>query len=255
VTDGQRRWQTRALLVLLIAIYAVSFVHADIDLGRLVNGLPRLASWLATAWPPDVSELPEIGRRALETLSIATLGTTMAALLAVPLCLVATRAVTPAPLAYHIARSLLDGLRAIDAFIFALIFVAAVGLGPFAGILGIGLHSAGSIAKLWSEQLETLEPGPAEAAVMAGAGRLKLALHVLLPDALPGLASTVLYIWEFNVRASTVLGLVGAGGIGQELKNSIDLLDFSRVVTILAVILVLVIGIDRLSATIRRRLA
>lgn len=242
-------------MLIVAGIYAVSFTHADIEPWRLISGLPRLGSWLATAWPPDLSDLPAVFDRAMETLAIATLGTTLAALLATPLSLMASKPITPLPALYHGARSLLDGLRAIDSFIFALIFVAAVGLGPFAGLLGVGLHSAGSIAKLWSEHLETLEPGPAEAAVMAGASRLKLAAHVLLPDALPGLTSIVLYIWEFNVRASTVLGLVGAGGIGQELKNAIDLLDFSRVFTLLAVILVLVIGIDRLSAAIRARLA
>lgn len=243
------------LAVAVAGIYAISFWYADIDPARLLAGLPRLAGWLATAWPPDLTDLPQLGERALETLAIATVGTTFAALLAAPLCLVAARPVIHGGPIYHLARAILDGLRAIDSFVFALLFVAAVGLGPFAGVLGIALHSAGSIAKLWSEHLETLEPGPMEAATMAGAGRVKVAVHTLLPDALPGLASIALYIWEFNVRASTVLGLVGAGGLGQELKNSIDLLDFPRVLTILVLILLLVVAIDRLSAALRRRLA
>ena len=138
---------------------------------------------------------------------------------------------------------------------FALIFVAAVGLGPFAGVLGIALHTAGSIAKLWAEAIEMTEMGPVEAARMSGAGRLRVFLHVQLPDALPQLSSILLYMWEFNVRASTVLGVVGAGGIGQELKNSVDLLLFDRVLTILVIILVMVTLIDQSSAWLRRRLS
>jgi phosphonate transport system permease protein len=220
----------------------------------LIEGLPRLARWLAAGWPPDFSDFDALLNRALETLAIATLGTAFAAVAAAPLCLLASRLLTPSWALYHAVRGFLDGLRAIDSFIFALIFVAAMCLGPFAGIIGVALHTTGSMAKLWSEHVETLESGPAEAAILAGAGRAKIALHTVLPDALPGLTSIALYLWEFNVRASTVLGLVGAGGIGQELKNSIDLLDFSRVYTILGLILIMVIGIDRLSAAIRRHL-
>jgi phosphonate transport system permease protein len=155
---------------------------------------------------------------------------------------------------YLPARWFLNILRGIDSFVFALLFVAAVGLGPFAGVLGVGLHSAGSIAKLWSEAIETVERGPVEAAFMTGAGRLKVVFYALLPDVLPSLASVGLYVWEFNVRASTVLGIVGAGGIGQELKSSIDLLDFPRVFAILLIILVMVTAIDQVSASVRRRL-
>ena len=145
-------------------------------------------------------------------------------------------------------------MRGIDSFVFALIFVAAVGLGPFAGVLGLGLHSTGSVAKLWSEAIEATAPGPIEAATMSGASRLKVIIYALLPDVAPSLASIALYIWEFNVRASTVLGIVGAGGIGQELKNSVDLLLFDRVCAIIIVILVMVTAIDQLSAFCRRRL-
>ena len=129
-----------------------------------------------------------------------------------------------------------------------------MGLGPFAGVLGIALHTAGSIAKLWSEAIEAVEPGPSEAALMTGASRLKVVVHALLPDVMPSLTSILLYMWEFNVRASTVLGIVGAGGIGQELKNSVDLLLFDRVFTILLIILAMVTAIDSLSAWLRRRL-
>lgn len=247
----------RFILVLgaVLGFYLFCFSFAEVDLGRLWTGLPRLASWAGRAWPPDFAELDTLLRRAAETLAMATLGTTLGAIIAVPICVLAARNTTPHPVVYVPARFLLNVLRGIDSFVFALLFVAAVGLGPFAGILGVGLHSAGSIAKLWSEALETAEQEPIDAATLTGANRLKVIIYALLPDVLPSLASILLYMWEFNVRASTVLGIVGAGGIGQALKNTIDLLDFPRVLAILLIILVMVTIIDLTSAWLRRRLS
>jgi phosphonate transport system permease protein len=242
------------LLIVIGAFYALCFYFAEVDLRRLWDGLPRLGRWAVRAWPPDFSELRTLLTRAAETVAMATLGTTLGALIALPLCLMAARTLIPLPWLYLPARWLLNMLRGVDSFVFALLFVAAVGLGPFAGVLGVGLHAAGSIAKLWAETIETVEQGPIEAAIMSGAGRLKVVVYALLPEVMPSLASIALYIWEFNVRASTVLGIVGAGGIGQELKSSIDLLDFPRVFAILLIILAMVTVIDQISASVRRRL-
>jgi phosphonate transport system permease protein len=242
------------LLVAIGAFYALCFYFAEVDLRRLWDGLPRLGRWAVRAWPPDFSDLATLLTRAAETVAMATLGTTLGALMAIPLCLMAARTLTPLPLLHLPARWFLNILRGVDSFVFALLFVAAVGLGPFAGVLGVGLHAAGSIAKLWAESIETVEQGPIEAAIMTGAGRLKVVVYALLPEVMPSLASIALYIWEFNVRASTVLGIVGAGGIGQELKSSIDLLDFPRVFAILLIILAMVTAIDQVSASARRRL-
>ncbi|MDP3410497.1 phosphonate ABC transporter, permease protein PhnE [Bosea sp. (in: a-proteobacteria)] len=243
------------LLGLGVAFYALCLHVAEVDVLRLFEGLPRLAGWIARSWPPDLSEIDVLARRGLETVAMATVGVSFGAIIAAPLCLLAARNIGVTPLLALPARWLLNALRGIDSFVFALIFVAAVGLGPFAGVLGVALHTAGSIAKLWAETIETTEPGPVEAARMSGAGRLRVFLHAQLPDALPQLSSILLYMWEFNVRASTVLGVVGAGGIGQELKNSVDLLQFDRVLTILLLILAMVTAIDQLSAWLRRRLS
>lgn len=224
------------------------------DLGRLAAGLPRLARWLAGAFPPDFSDPADLARRASETVAIATLGTVVAAGAALPLAVLAARPVAPLPALYHPTRALLDVLRGVDGFVFALVLVAAVGLGPFAGMLGVALHSTGSVAKLWSEVLEAADLAPVEAALSAGASRAQAAAVVLIPETLPQTVSAVLYVWEFNIRASTVLGVVGAGGLGQELKNAVDLLDFARVLAILLVIVALVLAADRLSAALRRAL-
>jgi phosphonate transport system permease protein len=251
--DGSRL-RFLAILLLIAALYAVCLHYAEIDLARLWRGLPKFAHWAAQAWPPNLADLRILLFRAAQTVAMATIGTTLAVIVAAPLCLVAARNVTPESVFYYPARGLLNFLRGIDSFVFALLFVAAVGLGPFAGVLGVALHSAGSVAKLWSEAIETIEPGPLEAVAMTGAGRLEIVFYALLPDVLPALLSTSLYIWEFNIRSSTVLGLVGAGGIGQDLKNAVDLLDFPSVATIILIILGMVTAVDQLSAWLRRRL-
>jgi phosphonate transport system permease protein len=252
LSAGRARFLLAAVAV--AAFYSVAWHLARVDPGKLLTGLPRMAGWAAKAWPPATDELPVLLLRTGETVAMAAIGTTVAALLALPLCVLAARNVTPSLALYYPARWLLNALRGIDSFVFALLFVAAVGLGPFAGVLGVAFHTWGSTAKLWAEAIENIQPGPLEAAAATGASRLKVLAFALFPDVAPAMVSIGLFWWEFNVRASTVLGVVGAGGIGQELKNSMDLLDFPRLLTILGLILVMVTVIDQGSQWLRRRL-
>lgn len=242
------------LCAVVSAFYAVSWNLAGIDLGKLATGLPKLGHWLSTAWPPNLDELPLFMLRTAETVAMAAIGTTLATLLAIPMAILASRNITPWMSLYYPARWFLNALRGIDSFVFALLFVAAVGLGPFAGVLGIALHTWGSAAKFFADHIENANLSPFEAVRTTGAGRFTTIAYALVPDVLPVLLSTSLFWWEFNVRASTVLGVVGAGGIGQELKNSMDLLDFPRLFTIIALILVVVTSIDQLSGWLRKRL-
>jgi phosphonate transport system permease protein len=242
------------IVALVVAFYVASWVMAGVDPGRLVTGLPKILGWLGRAWPPTVAELPLFLLRTAETVAIAAIGTTAAAILAAPTAVLASRNITPIPALYRPVRWLLNALRGVDSFVFAILFVAAVGLGPFAGVLGVALHTWGSMAKLWADQIENTPLGPLEAVRATGAGRSSALLYAVLPDILPTLLSTALFWWEFNVRASTVLGIVGAGGIGQELKNSMDLLDFARLFTIIGVILIAVTALDGFSGWLRRRL-
>lgn len=254
----ERAWHQRAksyaLAVAIAVFFAESWRLAQVDLERLVYGLPKLAHWLAMAWPPKLEELPIFVQRTAETVGMAAIGTAMATLLAIPMAIVASRNITPFPKLYLPARWFLNALRGIDSFVFALLFVAAVGLGPFAGVLGIALHTWGSAAKLIADHIENANLGPMQAVEATGASRPVAAAYALIPDVLPMALSTTLYLFEFNVRASTVLGVVGAGGIGQELKNSMDLLDFARLATIILVILAVVTAIDQLSGWLRRKL-
>jgi phosphonate transport system permease protein len=236
------------------AFYAVCWRVAQVDLGRLAEGLPKLGHWIASAWPPDLAELPLFGERIAETVAMAAIGTTGAMLLALPMAVLASANITPLPRLYHPARWLLNALRGIDSFVFALLFVAAVGLGPFAGVIGIALHTWGSAAKLLADYVENMPTGPLDAIRSTGAGRATAIMYAVLPELLPVLLSSGLYWLEFNVRASTVLGVVGAGGIGLELKNSMDLLDFPRLFTIIVLILIVVTVLDQISGWLRKRL-
>jgi phosphonate transport system permease protein len=250
-----RRWRGAAAAVAMLVAVVAAWRLAGVDLGRLAQGVPRMGHWIAQAWPPTVHELPVFLERMAETVSIAFLGTLAAVLAAVPAALLAARGTAPWPALRWPLRGVLNAFRGIDAFVFALVFVAAVGLGPFAGLIGVALHTWGSAAKLFAEQIESMSLETTEALAVGGAGRLLAIRHALLPELAPAWASQALYLFEFNVRASTVLGVVGAGGIGHELKASMDLLDFARLATILAVILVAVTVIDAGSAWLRRRLA
>src|SRR3989442_1008470 len=234
---SKSRLRLVAGLLLLSAVFSASRPLAQVDPAKLLSGLPRMASWTGKAWPPAMDELPVLLQRTGETIAMAAIGTTAAGLLALPLSVLAARNVTPSMAVYYPARWFLNALRGVDSFVFALLFVAAVGLGPFAGVLGIALHTWGSTAKLWAEAIENIPLGPLEGAAVTGASRLKVLAFALLPDVAPSMVSVGLFWWEFNVRASTVLGVVGAGGIGQELKNSMDLLLFPRLLTILVLFL------------------
>jgi phosphonate transport system permease protein len=249
-------WSKRRLVALVAgaAFYVVCWRVAQIDPGKLATGLPKLGHWIASAWPPALDELPLFGERIMETVAMAAIGTTAAMLLALPMAVLASRNITPLPRLYYPARWLLNALRGIDSFVFALLFVAAVGLGPFAGVIGIALHTWGSAAKLLADHVENMPTGPFHAVLGTGAGRSTAIAYAVLPEILPVLLSSALYWWEFNVRASTVLGVVGAGGIGLELKNSMDLLDFPRLFTIIALILVVVTVLDQVSGWLRKRL-
>ena len=259
IEQQQNRWGARRILswltiALILIFYITSLELAQVNLSKLAIGLPKLAHWLAMAWPPNLNELPLFLERTAETVAMAAIGTTLATILAIPMAVMASRNITPFPALYYPSRWFLNVLRGIDSFVFALLFVAAVGLGPFAGVIGIALNTWGSAAKQFADHIENTSLRPLEAVETTGAGRLTAIIFALVPDIAPVMLSTTLFWWEFNVRASTVLGVVGAGGIGQELKNSMDLLDFSRLFTIIMVILVVVTVLDQLSGWLRKKL-
>lgn len=192
--------------------------------------------------------------RMAETVEMGLWGTLFGALLSLPLAYGSARSYAGSSWIYHSCRCAVAFLRAIPELISALFLVLAYGFGPIAGILAMGLHCAGFFGKFFAEDIENADPGPQEAVRATGAGRLLVLRHAVLPQVLPQYVAYVLYILDRNVRTATVIGLVGAGGIGQELKGRFDVFEYAHVATILMVIFLTVLAIERLAVALRARL-
>jgi phosphonate transport system permease protein len=195
-----------------------------------------------------------LAQAAWTTLRIATLGSLLAALLALPLSLLAARNLSaPAPLAW-LARGSLNVTRSIHTLVFGLVLVGIVGLGATAGILAIALHSMGSYGKLYAESIEALDMAAVDAVRATGAGPLQVFFNAVWPAVLPQWVSSHLYIWEYNIRDSTILGLIGAGGLGLLISEATSLFQWDRLATILLVVVALVMLFDALNQRIRQAL-
>jgi len=188
-----------------------------------------------------------------ETLVIALWGTVLAVLISAPLAYLSASNLTPHPALYLAARAVVSFLRAAPELVSALFLVIAYGFGPIAGVLALALHAAGFLGKFYAEDAESADPRPQEALAAAGANRLKVARFAVLPQVLPQYIGYTLYVLDRNFRMATVIGLVGAGGIGQELKGRFDMYEYHHVGTILAAIFCAVFLIDQVSARLRRR--
>lgn len=249
--DVARRKRHFATSVVVLSLLAVAWYVCQIEFQKLGAGLPRLWSFVVQMFPPDLSDLDVILKGAGETLAMATIGTIFATIMAFPLALMAARNTCPNKWTYRVSRAILNASRGTETFVYALVFVAAVGFGPFSGVLAITFHMVGAIGKMFAEAIEPVDQGPLDALALTGASRAKIIRYGLIPDVMPHLIASVLYIWEFSVRTSTVLGIVGAGGIGQTLKDTVDLLEFNKMITVLAVVLLMVSAIDFISDRLR----
>jgi len=215
---------------------------------RLVPVVER-KTWLVEPF----GYLLHVGAKLLETLEIALWGTVLAVAMGLPLALLAARNLTPHPAVAVAARAAVSLLRAIPELISALVLVLAYGFGPIAGVLALALHAAGFLGKFYAEDIETADPKPQEALRAIGCNRLKIFRYAILPQVSAQYVAYTFYILDRNVRMATVIGLVGAGGIGQELKGRYDLYNYGHVGTILMAIFVLVFALDHLSSRVRRK--
>ncbi|GAA0965394.1 phosphonate ABC transporter, permease protein PhnE [Acrocarpospora macrocephala] len=242
--------------VVVVVAHVLAWRATEFSPAALVRGWEGMADFLGQAFPPDLSwrVLGPSLDAALVTLYIGLLGTTLSVPFALGLALLAARTTTPGRWTYQAARSLLSFLRAVPDVVFALIFVTAVGLGPFAGVLALIFHNTGVMGKLWAEAMEEIDLGPRDALRVSGASGIQTAAHAVLPAVVPQFVGLLLYRFDVNVRASLVLGLVGAGGIGFLINQSIKLFRFDEMATHILVVLVLVVAVDQLSAFVRRGL-
>ena len=244
------------LAILTAAGVALAWSARDLDLSisELVKGLPWVADFVSRMFPPNWGFMQRLWRPVFETVQLAIWGTLLAIVLALPLCFLAARNLTPSPLVFHATRQVFNAARGINEIIFALIFVAAVGLGPFAGVLALSVHGAGMLGKFFAEAIEEADPGPVEALRATGARPLQVIVFAVLPQALPAWIAATLYRLEVNLRAATILGMVGAGGIGFELYSSLKLFQYEDTATCVIVILVMVMTADYISSRLRARI-
>ena len=255
--DTQER--ERAVVVKLVALAAIVLAALAFcglfDAKRLAEGAPALVQIAREMVPPDFTRWHAWLRPLLDTLAMSIGGTAIAITLSLPLAVCAARTTAPTSAVYQGARLLLNLFRAIPELIMGILCVAAVGFGALPGVLALGVHSAGMVAKFFAEAVEHADPRPIEAARAAGGSELQVISRAILPQVLPQMADTAIYRWEYNFRASTVMGAVGAGGIGTELIGSLRILDYRQVLAILIAILVCVTLVDALGGMLRRRLA
>ncbi len=244
-----------------------------VDFGTLLGpeALAQMWAYAVKLFPPDLSApvLREAGYGAVETFAISLVGTCLAVLIALPLACLATRTILfdgvlyaredlgwrryPRLGVYATAKGALNLLRTIPEIVWALIFVFAVGLGPFPGALALGFHTGGVLGKLFGEVLEDVPTEPLEALQASGASRVAILVYGILPQALPQFLAYALYRWEVNIRAAAVLGFVGAGGLGQRIHIAISLFLEHQLLTLIAAIYVMVTLVDALSGWLRRR--
>lgn len=258
--DIWRRFSPRQTVIrtlwMIVILFIVVWSLSDLDITwiYLLDAHIQAGDLLTRMYPPDWGTTGRILAPMLETIHIATLGTIITFVVAIPLAFLSARNTTPNWITWFIGRFILVTSRSINTIVWALIFVAIFGPGAMAGIWAIAFRSLGFMGKLIAEAIEEIDVGPVEAIEATGASRLKVLLVGVLPQVLPVIFGTTMYRWDINIRESTVLGFVGAGGIGIELYSSINLFRWSEVSVIVFAILLVVIFSEFISAASRSRI-
>lgn len=249
------KWRRLAFWLAAAALLGYSAWASEVISLKLFTGLPKLGNaFLMMLMPSGFEYLPEFLWALMETVAMAFLGTLIAGTLAVPLAFLCARTTFPVRILQFGFRRFSDSLRSLDYLIWALIFVRAIGLGPFAGILAIAVVDFGTLAKLYSEAIDNASKNPSEGVQASGGTWLDGLRLGILPQVLPNMLSATLYMWESNTRSATILGIVGAGGIGYQLADRLRVYEFGQASLMIILIIIAVAAIDALSGFLRRRL-
>ena len=234
--------------------FAWSWLSLDMSLLSFFSGLGDVRSLVGRMLPPDFSDWRNVLSATLETLWMALIGTFVSAVVCVPLAFGAARNTTPHPAVRLVCRGFISLTRAVPEIILAALFVFVLSIGPLPGVLAIAIHSIGMIGKLFADAIEQAQPTPKEAVLSVGARRFQTTISSILPQALPSMIATAMYRLEINIRASSVLGLVGAGGIGFVIQGALRSLDYQAALAAVSMVFVLVTMIELLSSRVRQSL-
>lgn len=252
---AMQRLRSALIVVASMGLLVYSAWVCDLFGPKFLLGLPKLGRAIGLMLVPTGFEhLPEFLWALLETVAMAFLGTLLGAIVAVPLALVSSRTTFPIRAAQFLFRRFADSLRSLDHLIWALVFVRAIGLGPLAGIMAIALVDLGNLAKLYSEAIDNAARAPVEGVRASGGSWLDGVRLGVLPQVLPNMLAATLYMWESNTRSATILGIVGAGGIGYQLADRLRVYEFGQASLMIILIILTVYAIDALSAWLRARL-
>ena len=251
----QWSWKTFVSIVLFVSALIFVVKDLEVDFIKLVSDSSKyFGDILSRMLPPDFSNLRELIYAMFETIEIAFLGTFIAIVLSIPLGLFSARNLAPNYFVYLVCKTVVIFFRAIPEFIIAMILVIAIGFGAMPGVLALGLHTMGFLAKFYAEDIEHINKGPIDALKSSGATKSQIISFGVIPQILPSFIANNLYILDRNVRMATMLGIVGAGGIGYELQSSFRMFEYERVSAIIILIFVTIFLIDHLSAFIRSKI-
>ena len=251
------QWTWKTYLSIIILLLSLVLISEDLEINYVelfTNSSGYFADILGRMLPPDFSNFSKLMVAMLETIEIAFLGTFLAIVLSIPIGLFSARNLAPNFIVFQIARIITIFFRAIPEFIIAMILVIAIGFGAIPGILALGLHTMGFLAKFYAEDIEHINKGPVEALTSSGATKGQIISFAVIPQIIPSFVANNLYILDRNVRMATMLGIVGAGGIGYELQSSFRMFEYQKVSAIIIIIFVTIFIIDNISTYIRSKI-
>lgn len=251
-TPRERLLRFTVLLIALVSV-VISWRLLEVNYSFLPTAFREFMDLVNRMYPPNVGYTGQILRPLIETVHIAVLGTVLAVVLSVPVALLGAENTAPNRLGYAVGKFVISFTRSVNVIIWALVFVIIMGPGALAGVLAVGVRSVGFCSKLLAESIEEIDRGQVEAVTATGATSVEAAIYGIVPQIKPAFVGITTYRWDINVRASTIIGFVGAGGIGVELTTSINFFRWQNVLTILLAILAIVIFSEVTSAYLRRK--
>ena len=251
----QWTWKTFVFIIFTILLLILVSIDLKINfIGLFSNSLNYFTDIFSRMLPPDFSNFNLLLFSMIETIEIAILGTFIAIVLSIPLALLSARNIAPNILTFFIARTITVFFRAIPEFIIAMILVIAIGFGAMPGVLALGIHTMGFLAKFYAEDIEHINKGPVEALISSGASKRQIISFAIIPQIIPSFVANNLYILDRNIRMATMLGIVGAGGIGYELQSAFRMFEYQKVSAIIIIIFIAIFIIDNISSLIRSKI-